>query len=102
MTEVECDRCQRVEYVDEKEVKPVRFVATMGYEPKAPKEVVEPIFHVMYEDLCGPCQKTVGKHLEAIKRDFKGKSPDRTKEPKKKAKKKAGDSAGSQPDAPSV
>jgi hypothetical protein len=97
MVEVQCDRCKRVEYVDEDEAQAVRFVASMGASTSSGEVRVDypNLVEARFDDLCKPCQQTIQKHLLQISKDFKGKSPDRTKPvAKKKVSAKADPSIG--------
>ena len=91
VVEVECSRCERKE-TQQLSVDTVpagegslgqfeavlRLTGTTGH------------IKVTFEDLCGPCQRTVHSLLEQIGKKIEGVSPDRKpKEPKPEAKKTA-------------
>jgi hypothetical protein len=84
VVEIECSRCKRVEH---------RPVTPRG--PDTPKDVDwasgpdstaltvalivdgKPVVQFSFTDLCTPCIKAVGNHLEAIQKSIKGASPNR-------------------------
>lgn len=80
VVEVQCDRCERVEYQEMKGKKSV----------EASLEIVmiesrgETGYNFKFSDLCSPCESTVWKLVEQIAKKVTGKSPSRT-EAKKKA-----------------
>jgi hypothetical protein len=76
VVEVQCSRCDRKESV--------------GYDASKETPFQERVFEaqlrpdppVLFDDLCGPCQRSVKALLEQIGKKVKGMSPDRmTKEP---------------------
>lgn len=77
--EVQCDRCERVEYVDESQADNKKLHVTLSSELMG-----KPIREICYEDLCKVCMRTVLNHLDAISKEIKGKSPDRAKSEGKK------------------
>jgi len=87
MVEVQCSRCDRketVEYDPQKD---------MGQTPAEPPAVLTAVLRnqdgtlvkVGFEDLCGPCHRSVRGLLEQIGKRIEGMSPDRA--PRVKAKK---------------
>ncbi len=66
VVEVQCDRCTRTEERAEEKSEPI--VAFTG-------QMLG--LAVRFEDLCGPCYRTVKNHLEQIGKKLEGASPDR-------------------------
>jgi hypothetical protein len=75
VVEVQCSRCDRKEtrdHAEEKEVVPVRNALEVQLWPSAGPSVA-----VCFEDLCGPCERSVRALLEQIGKRIVGMSPDR-------------------------
>lgn len=68
--EVQCDRCDRKEYMPIKS-KGSDVVVAAAVVVHWEGAVIE------FGDLCGPCKRTVSKCVENIKKKPKGKSPER-------------------------
>ena len=80
VVEVQCDRCERVEYQEPKGKQSVE--ATL--EILLMNSNGESGYNFKFNDLCSPCESTVLKLVEQIAKKVTGKSPSRT-EAKKKA-----------------
>lgn len=81
VVEIECSRCQRVETrpgVEPETVPSPSHAFSARLQDAEGKEFV-----VSFEDLCGPCQRTVRALLEQIGKRIEGVSPDRKAAPKK-------------------
>ena len=70
VVEINCDRCSRVEYLEEEPNKSGNILHLRFHNG-------ESVIELSYEDLCGPCVRTVQRKLEEIAKDIKGRSPNR-------------------------
>jgi hypothetical protein len=90
VVEVQCGRCERKELVTWEEGKGKVGVSqhtfSGSFTPPVPLGVVNES-HVVFDDLCTPCQKTVLALLSQIGKKIDGLSPDRKEGRKSKAKK---------------
>jgi len=67
VVEIQCDRCTRTEEREEPEVqKGAAFVGEMSG-----------VVGFRFDDLCGPCYRTVKNHFDQIGKKLEGASPDR-------------------------
>lgn len=85
VVEIQCDRCKRKEY------RPVS-----KEESEVHKVELELDFRgikIKFDDLCEPCRNTVGNYIENIKKEPKGKSPERKAKEKPPAKGKGSSSS---------
>jgi hypothetical protein len=82
VVEVQCERCQRKEYqpVPEKPANP-------NAKPEPALVLTFGAVSVTFNDLCSPCNKTVGNLIGNIKKAPKGKSPERVAKKKEPAPK---------------
>lgn len=91
MVQVQCSRCERKEEV---EYDPQKDMPTM---PSTPPSVLVATLRspegeslkVGFDDLCGPCYRSVKALLEQVGKRIKGLSPDRETKPKKDETKEA-------------
>jgi len=101
VVEIECSRCDRVEY---REGLAPDLKKGMDCEATFRKEDGTAV-HVMFDDLCGPCRRSVLALLEQIGRTIDGVSPDREQKSKTTEAKKKGAAANGPaptPHAPTV
>ena len=81
--EIQCSRCERVEHLegvaDETSERGPAFTVKLYYDGQPARSVV-------FEDLCGPCYRTVLSLVDQAGKRIEGVSPDR--EVKAEAKKK--------------
>ena len=78
VVEVQCDRCKRKEYqpVSQKEAEVSKTELELNFRG----------VKIRFNDLCAPCEKTVGNYVEHIKKEPKGKSPERKAKERPRAK----------------
>ncbi len=88
MVQVQCSRCERKEEV---EYDPAKDTGATAATPPAVLVAVlhnpssEPL-KVGFDDLCGPCHRSVKALLEQVGKRIKGLSPDRDAKPKSETK----------------
>ncbi len=81
VTQVQCERCERVE---------TREIVASDLDNNQVKAADIHIFFggkdTKFDDLCDPCKRTVASHVEAITKKIEGLSPDRKETPPKSKK----------------
>jgi hypothetical protein len=83
VVEIRCSRCERTETVEPTIMMEgkthVMFTASLIVDP-----ATETTKQVQFEDLCGPCRRTVFSLLEQVDKRIEGVSPDRVPGARKK------------------
>lgn len=81
IVQVSCDRCARIEEREEVEESTPRSMYDFRADILVPTEKDSAAMAtVLFQDLCGPCYKTVHHHFDMIRRTLAGVSPDRKKQ----------------------
>jgi hypothetical protein len=85
VVEIECSRCKRVEHRPGVVRPDAPNVDWGGPDTNALTVCMvvdgKPLVEFSFTDLCTPCAKAVGNHLEAIQKSIKGASPNRGASP---------------------
>lgn len=72
MTQIECNRCHRKEYVE-----------AVDEDPKTPPQaliiLVDGVEVAKFQDLCEPCQNAVKGYIQSLSKPMEKMSPDRKK-----------------------